>query len=95
MVPAENCAVKQQETIAPLPAAVNVAWDKVGDLHTTIDYLSQRLVAVINPAPVPGGNACASEQVDSAPLTESIKRLGNSVADAREKLAMLIKQLDL
>jgi hypothetical protein len=81
---------------SPTQNALNTAWDNIAQLNSAIDQLSKRLEPVISPVPT-GKDGCQEETktLIGSPLAVNIQRIGNSVANARIRLAEITARLEL
>jgi molybdopterin-biosynthesis enzyme MoeA-like protein len=81
---------------SPTQNALNTAWDNIAQLNSAIDQLSKRLEPVISSGPT-AEDGCQEEAktLIGSPLTVNIQRIGNSVANARIRLAEITARLEL
>lgn len=90
-----NGTVAVKNEVPPTQAALNAAWDRLGELTVVIDNLSQRLEPAISPAPTCDDRKCGAEVPAASPLTENIQRIGYSIESSKARLVALTHRLDL
>jgi len=86
--PAFVSGVVVKDEVRPTQAALDAAWGHIEQLNLTIEPATC-------PVPIEDGCAGVSPVPIVSPLTESVQRIGYAVENARCRLAVLIRSLDL
>lgn len=74
---------------------LNQAWDTVNVLHDRVDYLTQRLMPVVNSAKPLEDKPRRDCSEMLSPLGDSLNRLSGSMGSLCDKLDAITSQLEL